>query len=173
MRMGGCGVTGAGAVPPGPEAGLEEADHVTVSAGGQEFAVPIERVQEVFPAGDLTRVPRAPPEVAGLLNLRGRVVTALHLRHLLGLPARPPEGPALALGFEHGGESYGLLVDAVGEVVRLPESDLAPNPTHLAGGLKHRSRGVHRRPEGLLVVLDVDALLSAEGHPPPQEARQP
>lgn len=165
-------MTRAGALSPGPQAS-DGSDHVTVSAGGQEFAIPIERVHEVFVAGDLTQVPAAPREVAGLLNLRGRVVTALHLRHLLGLPTQPPEQPAMALGFEHGGEPYGVLVDAVGEVVRLPEGDLAPNPTHLADELKHRSRGVHRRPEGLLVVLDVDALLSSEGHPPRQEDRQP
>jgi purine-binding chemotaxis protein CheW len=141
------------------------ADYVTVSAGGQAFGFPIERVHDVFVASALTHVPLAPPEVAGLLNLRGRVVTALCLKRLLGLPAPPSPGQDMAVGLEHDGESFGVIVDSVGEVMRLSPDSIETNPTHLDPCWTARSRGVHQLHDGLLVLLDVDSLLSAEAGP--------
>src|SRR6185503_21003547 len=91
-------------------------EYVTVMIGEQLFGLPIARVQDVFAPERLTRVPLAPPEVAGVLNLRGRIVTLIDLRRLLGLDDRKDEGEPMAVGVEHAGESYGLLIDSVGEV---------------------------------------------------------
>ena len=66
----------------------------------------------------LTRVPLAPPEIAGVLNLRGRIVTAIDMRCRLGSPQRDA-AVAMAVGIEFRGKSYGLLIDAVGEVLKL------------------------------------------------------
>ena len=60
--------------------------YVTVVTGGQLFGLKLERVRDVFVPRGLSEVPLAPPEVAGLLNLRGRIVTAIDLRRRLGLP---------------------------------------------------------------------------------------
>jgi purine-binding chemotaxis protein CheW len=95
-------------------------EFVTVMIGNHLFGLPISRVQDVFVPDRLTRVPLAPPEVAGILNLRGRVVTAIDMRTRLDLGTRQADQPVMAIGIELKGESYGLLVDSVGEVMQLP-----------------------------------------------------
>jgi purine-binding chemotaxis protein CheW len=134
-------------------------EYVTATVGGQLFGLPISRVQDVFAPDRLTRVPLAPPEIAGLLNLRGRIVTAIDLRRRLGLGAPAGDAPRMAVGVEWKGESYGLLIDAIGEVLKLPMSDREDNPVNLDPGLARVSAGVHRLDGKLLVVLDVDRVL--------------
>src|SRR5437879_11632804 len=88
-------------------------EYVTVMIGGQLFGLPISRVQDVFMPDRLTRVPLAPPEIAGVLNLRGRIVTTIDMRRRLGLPPREDDKPAMAVGVELKGEPYGLLIDTI------------------------------------------------------------
>src|SRR5438105_15711363 len=97
------------------------AEYVTAVIGGQLFGLPISRVQDVFMPERITRVPLASAEIAGVLNLRGRLVTVIDLRHRLGLPGRAAERP-MAVGIELRGESFGLLIDSVGEVIRLADN---------------------------------------------------
>jgi purine-binding chemotaxis protein CheW len=134
-------------------------EYVTVTVGDQLFGLPIDRVHDVFIASALTDVPLAPREIAGLLNLRGRVVTAMCLRRRLGLPDAE-KGREMAVGLEHQGESYGVLVDQVGEVMKLSAENLQPNPVHMDPNWVRLSRGVHRLDDKLLIVLDVDAVLA-------------
>jgi purine-binding chemotaxis protein CheW len=134
-------------------------EYVTATVGGQLFGLPISRVQDVFAPDRLTRVPLAPPEIAGLLNLRGRIVTAIDLRLRFGLDALAGDAPRMAIGVEWKGESYGLLIDAIGEVLKLQTSDREDNPVNLDPGLARVSAGVHRLDGKLLVVLDVDRVL--------------
>src|SRR3954466_16295133 len=86
-------------------------EYVTAMIGGELFGLPISRVQDVFMHDRLTRVPLAPPELAGVLNLRGRIVTTIDMRCRLGLPPRSDNKPSMAVGIELKGESYGLLID--------------------------------------------------------------
>jgi purine-binding chemotaxis protein CheW len=134
-------------------------EYVTATVGGQLFGLPISRVQDVFVLERLTRVPLAGPEVAGLLNLRGRIVTVIDLRRRLDLGAHEGGGLAMAVGVEHKGESYGLLIDEIGEVLKLPAVSREDNPVNLDQRLAHVSTGVHRLEGRLLVVLDVDRIL--------------
>jgi purine-binding chemotaxis protein CheW len=134
-------------------------EYVTATVGGQLFGLPISRVQDVFAPDRLTRVPLAPPEIAGLLNLRGRIVTAIDLRRRLGLEALAGAAPRMAVGVEWKGESYGLLIDVIGEVLKLPTSGREDNPVNLDPGLARVSAGVHRLDGKLLVILDVDRVL--------------
>src|SRR5262245_35298085 len=90
-------------------------EYVTVTIDEHMFGLPISRVQDVFVPDRLTRVPLAPREIAGVLNLRGRIVTAIDMRCRLGLPSLDNKIAPIAVGIELKGESYGLLVDAVGE----------------------------------------------------------
>src|SRR5215468_6874634 len=106
-------------------------EYVTVMLDGQLFGLPIARVQDVFMPDRLTRVPLAPPEIAGVLNLRGRIVTTVDMRRRLGMPPREDNKPSMAVGIELKGESYGLLIDTVGEVMKLGETTLEPNPVNL------------------------------------------
>ena len=105
-------------------------------------------------------MPLAPPEVAGLLNLRGRIVTAIDLRRRLGLPPRADGGTPVAVGIEERGELYGLIVDRVGDVVWLKPSSYDTNPANLDQRWAKVCAGVHRLDQGLLVVLDVDKVLN-------------
>lgn len=137
----------------------ETVEYVTVFIGGQLFGLPIGRVQDVFSPDRLTRVPLAPREVAGVLNLRGRIVTAIDMRVRLGLPPLDTGRPPMAVGIDHGGEAYGLLIDQVGEVMKLPAAGREPNPANLDPRWAEISDGVHRLDGQLLVVLDVEVTL--------------
>jgi purine-binding chemotaxis protein CheW len=135
-------------------------EYVTVTIGEHLFGLPIFRVQDVFVPDRLTRVPLAPPEVAGVLNLRGRVVTAIDMRSRLDLGARSQGAPpAMAIGIEAKGESYGLMVDAVGEVMQLADAACEAKPVNLDPRLSRVAAGIYRLEGQLLVVLDVDRVL--------------
>lgn len=141
------------------EAPDHTAEYVTATVGDQLFGLPISRVQDVFAPDRLTRVPLAPTEIAGLLNLRGRIVTAIDMRVRLGMDAQAADAPRMAVGVEYRGESYGLLIDVIGEVLKLPAGGRQDNPVNLDPGLARVSAGVHRLEGKLLVVLDVDRVL--------------
>ena len=134
-------------------------EYVTVLIGDQLFGLPIARVQDVFMPDRMTRVLLSSPEIAGVLNLRGRIVTAIDMRCRLGLPKRADGRPPMAVGIEFKGESYGLLIDTVGEVLKLADNTREANPVNLDGRLARVSAGVHRLDGQLLVVLDVDRVL--------------
>jgi purine-binding chemotaxis protein CheW len=135
-------------------------EYVTAMVGSQRFGLPILRVQDVFVPDHLTRVPLAPPDVAGLINLRGRIVTLIDLRQRLGFGAAPAsDEPPMAIGIEWRGESYGLLVDSVGEVLKLDDNQREGNPVNLDPRLAELSVGIHRLEDHLLVLVDVDRVL--------------
>lgn len=136
-----------------------EIEYVTAVVGGQLFGLPIERVLDVFTPERITRVPLAAPEIAGVLNLRGRIVTAIDMRKRLDLPARAEGEKFMAIGIEHREESYGLLVDQVGEVLKLASSRLDAVPANLDAFWARLAEGVYRLDDRLLVVLDVDKCL--------------
>ncbi len=140
-------------------------EYVTVMIGGQLFGLPISRVQDVFMPDRVTRVPLSAPEIAGVLNLRGRIVTAIDMRRRLGLPPRTDDKPAMAVGIELEGESYGLLIDSVGEVMKLGDDTREANPVNLDARLARVSGGVHRLDGQLMVILDVDHVLNTSAEP--------
>jgi purine-binding chemotaxis protein CheW len=132
---------------------------VSVRIGTQAFGIPVLQVQDVIAQTSINRVPLAPAEVAGSLNLRGRIVTAIDMRRRLGLAPLDEGKPRMAVGIESKGESYGLLIDAIGEVLKLSAASREDNPVNLDSRLARVSAGVHRLDGSLLVVLDVDRVL--------------
>lgn len=134
-------------------------EYVTAMIGDQLFGLPIERVQDVFMPERLTRVPLAPNEIAGVLNLRGRIVTAIDMRARLGLPKADTGGLPMAVGVDLRGESYGLLIDSIGEVMKLADDSREDNPVNLDPRMARMASGVHRLEGQLMVVLDVDRVL--------------
>ena len=136
-----------------------QVEYVTVTVDGQLLGLPIDRVHDVFVVSEMTSVPLASPEIAGLLNLRGRVVTAVSLRRRLRLSDAGAAERRMAVGLEHQGEAYGLLVDAVGEVLKLDPEQLQPNPVHLDPRWASLSHGVHQLASTLLIILNVDQIL--------------
>src|ERR1700733_13818027 len=119
-------------------------EFVTFAIAGQTFGLPIGRVQDVFKPARITRVPLASAEIAGVLNLRGRIMTAIDMRHRLAVTKREEGAAPMAIGIEAKGESFGLLVDAVGEVLKLADFHREPNPINLGGKLAALSDGVYR-----------------------------
>jgi purine-binding chemotaxis protein CheW len=143
-----------------PTGSGEHRDYVTMSIGGQLFGIPVLKVQDVLGTQTITRVPLAPVEVAGSLNLRGRIVTAVDVRLRLGLPKRENDKTAMSVVVEHENELYSLLVDSVGEVLSLETRDYQRNPPTLNPRLREFSDGIYRLNDSLLVVLSVSSLLN-------------
>lgn len=136
-------------------------DFVAVTVAGQRFGIPVPRVCDIFLPQSLTRVPLAPPEIAGIVNLRGRMVTVIDLRVRLGLERCAGLG-RMAVCVSSGPEIYALLVDDVGDVMSLSADAEAPNPANLDPVWLKISRGVYPLDGTLLMVLDIDRLLDAE-----------
>ena len=134
-------------------------DFVSVTIANQLFGIPVLQVQDVLGTQRITRIPLAPAEVAGSLNLRGRIVTAIDIRIRLGLPARPEGKQAMSVVVDHEDELYSLLVDSVGEVLTLEASDAERNPATLDPVWREVSAGIYRLDGTLLIVLDVAKVL--------------
>lgn len=138
-------------------------DYVTFTTAGQLFGLPIKYVQDVFALANITRVPLAGPEIAGVLNLRGRIVTVIDLANRLQLDAPRDATTAMVIGIERAAESFGILVDRVGEVLSLADADRDPTPVNLDRTLDAAASGVFRLDEKILVALDADRMLDFGG----------
>ncbi len=139
-------------------------DFVSIVIGSQLFGIPVLQVQDVLGPQRITRIPLAPPEVAGSLNLRGRIVTAIDIRTRLGLPELTDGKKRMSIVVDHGGELYSLMVDSVGEVLSLTEAAFERNPATLDQRWREVSAGIYRLDGSLLVVLDVARLLVLTAH---------
>ncbi|MGQ9367627.1 chemotaxis protein CheW [Azospirillum sp. A39] len=135
-------------------------DYVTMTIADQLFGIPVLQVQDVLGNQRITRIPLAPPEVAGSLNLRGRIVTAIDVRLRLNLPGRTKEKPGMSIVVDLRGELYSLMVDSVGEVLSLSNDDFERNPATLDPRWREVSTGIYRLNGQLMVVLDVPRLLN-------------
>jgi len=120
--------------------------------------IDVQVVQEVIRAQEMRTVPLAPNEVKGLINLRGQIVTAIDLRHMLGLPARgEEEGPSMNVVVRYEDEAISVLVDEAGDVVELTEEDFEPVPPTVAPRLRRLLAGAFKLDGSLVLVLDVEA----------------
>jgi purine-binding chemotaxis protein CheW len=141
---------------------MSEREYVTFRIGEQAFGVCVSDIHDVFRPSNMTPVPLASGEIAGVLNLRGRIVTAIDARPRLGLAGRNrSEVATLAIGVERNGESFGLIIDEIGDVIRLNDDNLEENPVNLDAIWAGVSRGVHRLEGRLLVIMDIDRMLVA------------
>lgn len=136
-------------------------EFLTMTVSGQLFGIPVLQVQDVLGEQKVTCVPLAPKEVAGSLNLRGRVVTAINLRHRLRMDPMPPDMKSMYIVVDHRGDLYSLIVDNVGEVLSLPDSDFEKTPATLDATWRELSLGIYRLKNELLVILDVPGMLDA------------
>ncbi len=148
------------------EAALRQEEiFVTLCVADQLCGIPVLAVRDVLGPQAITRIPLAPLEVAGSLNLRGRIVTAIDLRRRLCLPPAPAETAQMSIVAEQSGELYALLVDQVSEVLSLPMCQFERNPPTLPREWARFSTGVYRLQGRLMAVLDVGRLLALSTEP--------
>jgi purine-binding chemotaxis protein CheW len=124
------------------------------------LGVDADLVQEVVRHQAITPVPLAPPEIAGLLNLRGQVVTAIDLRSRIGLPSHQDGQMPLHLIVRGSRGPASLLVDQIGDVLACSPEELEPPPTTVDETVRGFLRGVCTRPERLLLLLDLPRVLA-------------
>ncbi len=133
---------------------------VTLTIADQLCGIPVAAVRDILREQPITRIPLAPPEVAGSLNLRGRIVTAIDLRRRLSLPPAPAGSRPMSVVTEQDGEFYALLVDQVCEVLNPDAACFEHNPPTLPQLWAQYCCGVYRLEHRLLLVLDLKRLLA-------------
>lgn len=134
---------------------MDNAQYCTFELDQHVFGIPVGDVQEVLASQRVRRVPGATSEVAGLLNLRGEIVTRLDLRPRLQLAATATsEAPRLDMVVRTADGPVSLVVDAVGDVLSLGVEDLDEVPDTVPQALRSVVRAVHQAPDRLLLILD-------------------
>ncbi len=135
---------------------------VTFSIGEEEFGVDILNVQEIIRTMEITKVPKAPPFVEGVINLRGTVIPIVDLRRRFSLTAKPHDKDTRIIIIEISAMVVGFVVDSVSEVLRIPSGTVEPPPLVVADLDSEYISGVGKLENRLLLLLDLDQLLTGE-----------
>ncbi len=140
---------------------MDEVEYCAFILNGLLFGVPIADVQEVLRYQVITYVPRAPKSVSGLINLRGRITTAVDLRARLSLPARE-EGidPMNVVVRSRDGEVVSLLVDRIDDIIRVSEEKFEAAPDTLSTRVKQLVGGAYKLENRLLLTLDTERCIN-------------
>ena len=151
-----------------PHAKLQEKDEnliqlVTFRLGDEEFGVKILVVNEIIRLVQITEVPNAPEFIEGVINLRGKVLPVMGLRKRFHMPEKALDDNSRIIVMELNHNVVGFLVDAVSEVLRIPESTVEPAPAVVAGIGSEYIEGVGRLDDRLLILLDLEALHGTTG----------
>ncbi len=133
---------------------------VTLSLAGQLCGLPVGSVRDVLRQQAIAPVALSPPEIAGNLNLRGHIVTAIDLRRRLQLPSAPPGDPRFAVVTEEAGEMYALLADRICDVISPDDNRFEAIPPTLPDNWARYSAGLYRLENGLMIVLNLTRLLA-------------
>jgi purine-binding chemotaxis protein CheW len=134
---------------------------VTFTLDDRTYGIGVGAVQEVLRGLPRTRIPLSPSALAGLINLRGQVLTAIDLREQLALPPRPAAQDPMMIVIRVAGEPVALLVDTIGSVVDVEADQFEPPPDSLNGPTRNLIHGVYKLADRLLLSLDVDRAIAA------------
>jgi len=135
----------------------------TFMVGGLCLGIEVSTMREVLRAQTLTRVPRAPREVRGLMNLRGQIVTAVDLAARLRLPRGERPAAAMNVIVQTQDGPVSLLVDEIGDVVEVGAPEAEPPPANLMPEVRELISQVYKLRDGLLLLLNVEKTVMAEG----------
>lgn len=139
-----------------------ECQFVVFKLGNEEYGVPITQVKEINRLLTTTKVPRSPMFVEGIINLRGQIIPIIDLKKRFELPLTEYTGDARIIVVQVGSHSFGVEVDSVSEVLRINSSSIEPAP-HIVCSIDAKYiTGVAKVGERLLILLDLDRLLSDE-----------
>lgn len=145
-----------------PKPAVAAGQLLAVAVHDQWLGLPVAEVRDVLRTARLTTIPAASAAIAGIMNLRGRVVTAIDLRRRLGLPPAAVDAQSFNVVVDHKGDLYSLVVDRVGDVLSLHPEDLEATPDNIDAVWRSVAAGIHRMPDALLLALDVGRLLDLE-----------
>jgi len=135
---------------------------VTFHLDNEIYGITVMQVMEVLRYVDITPVPGAPDYVMGIINLRGNVVTVIDTRKRFSLPSKEVDDLSRIVIIESEGQVLGMLVDCVAEVVYLKESEIEMAPNVGNEDSSRFIQGVHSNGDSLLILVDVNKLLTAE-----------
>jgi purine-binding chemotaxis protein CheW len=138
---------------------MPETQLVTFGLGTEEFGVDIMRVQEIIRIPPVTRVPKAPSYVEGVINLRGNVIPVVSLRNRFGMERVEETDLSRIIVLQVQNKVFGIRVDAVTEVLRMDLNSIEPPPPVALGMDSHFIRGVGKIGERLLILLDLDHII--------------
>ncbi len=144
------------------QAAVPQVQLVTFRLGAEEFGLDVFSVHEILRYQAPTPVPRAPDFVDGVIDVRGTLVPVVDLRRRFELAEAPTDGDTRTVLVEFGGERLGLVVDAVTEVLRVPETAVSAPPQYIRGLAAEFVRGIVRLEGRLVVLIDIDRILSSQ-----------
>ncbi len=132
---------------------------LTFTLAEQLFGVPVLQVNDVLGPQKITKTPLSSSAIAGIMNLRGRIVTAVDVRSCLHQPVRCDDEKSMSVVVEQKGELFSLMIDAVGDVLTLSQDSFEPPPETLDAAWRGVAAGIHKLQDKILVILDVGQLL--------------
>jgi purine-binding chemotaxis protein CheW len=135
---------------------------VGFTVDGQEYAFRIEQIQEIVILDRVTQTPQVADYVEGFSNLRGAIIPIINLRKLFGLDPKPADSDTRTIVVNAGGRTMGCTVDLVSQVIRIPNDNIQPVPESITADGAHYISGFARLNDRLIVLLDIDELLSPE-----------
>ncbi len=128
----------------------------------ESYGIEITKVREIILMGEITRIPHTPDYVKGLINLRSTVIPVIDLRIRFALPEAELTGDSRIMVINVLDKTIGIIVDAVSEVLRISNDQIAPPPPTVAGLGREYLTGLVRLDGQLLILLDIDKLLGQE-----------
>jgi purine-binding chemotaxis protein CheW len=135
---------------------------VSFRLGRETFAIVVSQVREIRKVEDITRVPKLPPYIEGVMNLRGQITTVIDLKKRLNIasdgPARSTQSRIIVA--EVGENQLGIIVDAVEDVMRVPKGSISPPPKTLAGSESSALTGISKLPDKLIMMLDLEKVIN-------------
>jgi purine-binding chemotaxis protein CheW len=144
---------------PAGTASSARQEFVTMRIGEQLFGISVLAVRDVMRCQPIAPVPLAPSMIAGSLNVRGRIVTALDMRHRLNMPSYPEPETIMKIVVEVRHELYALMVDSVGDVLSLTMDRFEKVPANMESSWRGMSAGIFKLENELLVILDVASVI--------------
>lgn len=141
----------------------EEYQLVVFAVGDEEFGVEISQVREIVRLVQITYLPKAPDFIEGVVNLRGQVLAVIDLAKRLGISSKPRGETTRIIVVEVGGNTLGMIVDSVSEVLRLSSEYVEEVPSLVETEVAEQYiRGVGKLKDRLLVLLDLNKILTSE-----------
>ncbi len=129
----------------------------------EEFGVEIRTVQEIIRMANITEIPRAPPYVKGIINLRGQIIVVISLNAIMGMQSKELDANSRIIVSDIDGTVMGFIVDSVSEVIRLPLKSIETTPTMITDRIKTEYfKGVGKVDNRMLIILNLDKMLNGE-----------